>query len=251
MKLMKAMSVSNFNELFSRMQSIFAGKYSPIRQKNVLLFEDVNSAVSLFHLEFGNLTASPIAESFADNSITMTDVVNMIYYKYNRKWYQQWISIMDSEYNPLFNVDGKEKKVITTDYGKIVTDNGTDNHTTTFTQTSDSSYTYGKGEQLDTYGYNNSSASPDNKVTQSGTDTSRAGSTSTVVGGTNGNTETASGRDTVTEEYERAGNIGVTKSTELLGDSVELWQRALMGFQNLVFRDIAEELTLSGWFEEY
>lgn len=77
-------------------------------------------AVKIFKSLKGELMADDILEEYADGDWTHTDISDMIKTLHGMAWKQLWL-LWVSEYNPLFNVDGKEVRIVETQYGKKTT----------------------------------------------------------------------------------------------------------------------------------
>ena len=158
----------------------------------------------MFVHDFGERLVDMESESDSDIEAEWYDEIKAIQQTYLENWARLWYAL-NEPYNPLFNVDGTE----TTVYGE---------HKTYATHT-DSSKAWEvayntttekeKGKQEDTYGAH----------TDTGFDTS--------------NTHT----DIVT----RQGNIGVTKSTELLRDEMRL-RTEIAPFFKVIFQTMIEEI---------
>ena len=167
-----------------------------------------NNLDRMFIHDFGERLLDVEADNDIDLESEWYDEINAIQQVYIENWARLWYALQEP-YNPLYNVDGVE----ITEYGQHKTD-----HSTTYTQHEDNSTQYAvafestlekeTAKQTDNYGAH----------TDTGYDTS--------------NTHT----DTVT----RRGNIGVTKSTELLRDETKL--RSEFQFFKTVFQTMIEEV---------
>ena len=106
------------------------------------------------------------------------------------------------EYNPIWNVDGTEKRVIET-------------HGTTAGTSSEESHAEGQNESIDSVkGYNESNWAESTK--NNGT----AENTATTDGSTSGEHH-----ETVTDTFTRGGNIGVTMTQQLLNADLDMLPR--------------------------
>lgn len=165
------------------------------------------------------------AASVDELSLKMKSILNLNLYKYLK-----WIESMGYAYNPLWNVDGTESFQFIDNHGNVVTDS-----TTTGTTM----------DQLSTTPYD----SPNLKLTNQNDGSSTFGTNSAVthedITGTvpqqiEGPVIAITGGDfSHIEKRIRQGNIGVTKTTELLND-----ERELVKF-NLIqefFNDINKQL---------
>lgn len=251
MRKISDIPTSTYTQIFGMLTGKFATEYSPVAQTTVFLFKDIESAVLDFLRTYGSLPISSLfsmTEAVYQPQEAIRLMVETIYNQYSRQWYNIFKAIMLSDYNPLYNVEGTEKRTIQTIYGKTTTTSGSGTSSTVSEQNTDSTYTHGRVDAEQDYGYNSSTASDTRKSTASGTDRSNSGKTTVAGSASNNGSEALSGIDTTTDILERAGNIGVTKSTELLQDSVDLWSG--LSWMKLILRDISNELTLGGWFED-
>lgn len=162
------------------------------------------------------------AASVDELSLKMKSILNLNLYKYLK-----WIESMGYAYNPLWNVDGVEEYQWIDNHGEVVRD--TDTTQTTL-------------DSLSTAPYDTSAVKLQNQ-----TDGSFSGNINTsetheniVTGPVNGVITAVTGGDfSHIEKRVRQGNIGVTKTTELIND-----ERELVKF-NLIqefFNDINKQL---------
>lgn len=163
----------------------------------------------MFVHDFGQRLVDFESETNADIEDEWYDEIKSIQQTYLENWARLWYALSEP-YNPLFNVDGTEITV----YGEHKTDRSQTYAThTDSSKVSEVAYNTTtekeKTKQEDTYGTH----------TDTGFDTS--------------NTHT----DTVT----RQGNIGVTKSTELLRDEMKL-RTEIAPFFKVVFQTMIEEI---------
>lgn len=271
--------------------------------------------VKQFLSRFGELRAQEILEDFNDDKIAAQNLADLLKTLLGEKWKNFW-KAWTYNYDPGWNVDGTEKRIVKTDFGKVVTmvkdtdQKTTDRSSVTTEQIVDgtSTTTYGKTSTQNnnltntqtnnttntqanntTNNTTNSVAPYDSNVFQnkdksetvmggnitttdtgtitntsggsisnadSGTDstTSNAGTVQTFNDGdilveTDGqDTDTESGSETMTDTLIRGGNIGVTKTTELLFDSMGLWKK--FSFYDLFFRSIFEEVGIPVYEED-
>lgn len=148
----------------------------------------------------------------------LTDVIQDILleneYKYDKLW-----ELLKMEWNPLWNVDGTETLKYTKTGNGSNQASGTDSTTSgSDTTITNSERTFDNATQLDT------------DKTVSGTD-----SDSSV---TYGRKDVSSNSETYTETKERHGNIGVTKTTELINDALKLYNDTRMSFIYTIAHDI-------------
>ncbi len=89
--------------------------------KNVTLFSDAQAPlVNRFFLQYkGTLKADDIMEDYKKGDVSASDVASMILLMTKSQLVNLW-RIWEADYNPLWNVDGYEKKEIKTEFGKVV-----------------------------------------------------------------------------------------------------------------------------------
>lgn len=168
----------------------------------------------MFVHDFGQRLVDLESDSDEDIADEWEDEIKAIQQTYLENWARLWYALSEP-YNPLYNVDGTEVTV----YGQHQTD-----RSSTYTQHEDSSTQYSvaydsalekeTGKQVDNLGAH--------------TDT--------------GFDKSLEHTDTVT----RQGNIGVTKSTELLRDEMKL-RTEVAPFFKVIFQTMIEEI--GGYYE--
>lgn len=168
----------------------------------------------MFVHDFGERLIDLESDSDEDIADEWEDEIKAIQQTYLENWARLWYALSEP-YNPLYNVDGTEVTV----YGQHQTD-----RSSTYTQHEDSSTQYSvaydsalekeTGKQVDNLGAH--------------TDT--------------GFDKSLEHTDTVT----RQGNIGVTKSTELLRDEMKL-RTEVAPFFKVIFQTMIEEI--GGYYE--
>lgn len=225
--------------------------------------------------QYGPRKLSDLGQMVVTNIDSITDIV---YALYGTSWDRLWTDYT-SEYNPIWNIDGTETETETRNLTQSHT--GTDNYLhsgndtmqTSGTDTNSSSGTdsfskagsYKTEVDESTYGFNSTVASPSSKTvtteTPSTTDTTNYGKTDTTQYGktdtstynsSNNNTKNLTDTDTgtVTRELKRGGNIGVTKTQELLTADQEYWTNMKSKFYKQVMKDIVDEITYKIHTEE-
>ena len=178
---------------------------------NFLEYYDTNKVNldRMFIHDFGQRVIDFESDSDEDIADEWADEVKAVQQVYIENWARLWYALSEP-YNPLYNVDGTEVTV----YGLHQTD-----RSNTYTQHEDSSTQYSvaydsalekeTGKQVDNLGAH--------------TDT--------------GFDKSLEHTDTVT----RQGNIGVTKSTELLRDEMKL-RTEISPFFKVIFQTMVEEI---------
>ena len=89
--------------------------------KNVELFSSSQTPIAnkLFLQLQGDLRADDILQEYKDGDISAEDLSGMILVMIKSQLVQLWKE-WEADYNPLWNVDGIEKRTIKTEFGKIV-----------------------------------------------------------------------------------------------------------------------------------
>lgn len=271
-----------------KMKEIFPnpsnGIFNYINIENAGLDNKVNLNIA-YHTSNGNKLISPLLENFVNNgSITsdnLTIVGNTISEIYKEKWKALYKTIILS-YNPIENYNMTENETINSDIAnnESSTSKSTNNSTTTNTsnvsqtnnststnksntsQTDNNTVENTASTDLQTYGFNSSSAvdkdknssteniknntTSTNESTSSITDNNTLNneSTSSITGNNtlnNENTITSSASNDVVRELKRSGNIGVTTTQTMIRQERALWD---WNYYNTVFKDIDNLLTL-------
>ena len=224
-----------------------------------------------YHTNNGNKLISPLLENFVtNNSITsdnLTIVGNTISEIYKEKWKALYKTTIMS-YNPIENYNMTENETVNSDIANNEsstfksTNNNTSTNTSKGSQTDNNTVENTSSADLQTYGFNSSSAvdkdknssteniknntTSTNETTSSITDNNTLNneSTSSITGNNtlnNENTTTLSASNDTTRELKRSGNIGVTTTQQMLQQERELWD---WNYYNTVFKDIDNLLTL-------
>ena len=89
---------------------------------NVELFTHAQNkmATLIFLQRFGDRVGDTVMKQYEDEEVSATDISDIIKVMCVQKW-KHWLECWKAEYNPIWNVDGTEKRTITTQYGKITT----------------------------------------------------------------------------------------------------------------------------------
>lgn len=227
---------------------------------NVELFSSsqVPYATRLFLQSQGERCADQILNDYDKGDITATQLADLIKSVCVPRW-KQLYEIWTADYNPTYNVEGTEKRVVTTEYGKVTTmakdtsitdeqiTNATDEITYGKSTTHTNPTTTGKVAAFDSQTFVNASETSmtNNVDTDSGKDETKSsiGKVEHVHSGED--TDTLSGEDTVTDIYTRGGNLGVTMTSQLLRDGENFWDK--YSFFEHYFNDIAREIGLPIW----
>lgn len=195
--------------------------------------DTLSVAYTIYNIDIDNMTDSQVQS-----------LMTMLFTVYKDKWTKLWNNIFLQTYNPIWNVDGEESTTRTYEYGKRET-NTKDfeiehEHGTTDTETVTNNIT-----DNDVYGFNSSTPVGASKSTNNGSRTNvGSGSDTDVHSGTDDYQQ--SGVDTERITHTRQGNIGVTKSTELL-DS-ELTLREKFNYFAIITKDIIREITMNVYY---
>lgn len=227
---------------------------------NVELFTSgqVKTATVLFLQRHGERLADAIMEAYGSEELTATEVADIIKAVCVQRW-KHWLECWKAEYNPIWNVDGTETRTIETVYGKVttmaknskVTDeqktDGKNNTTHGLVTTITEPTTTGSVAAFDSTDVVTASqtSATQHSNTDSGT-TNVALSMGKVEHSSSGSdTDTLSGKDTVTDTLVRGGNIGVTMTQQLLTAENNFWSE--FSFFEQWFSDIADEISLPIW----
>lgn len=162
----------------------------------------------MFIHDFGERLVDFESETNSDIEDEWYDEIKAIEQVYIENWARLWYALQEP-YNPLYNVDGVE----TTVYGTHITNNSDSVGQKTDTST------------LTEVAYN------------SGTEKQKTKQTDVMGAQSNSGSVTS---QTHTDTVTRQGNIGVTKSTELLRDEIKL--RQSFAFFKTVFQTMIEEI---------
>lgn len=186
-------------------------------------FPDTGELDTYFFLRYGDRIGNKLIAFYENTSgivtgDSLTALAKMVYDINARKW-EHLFAVYTAEFNPLENTDFVETFTEHTEAeGNVDT-------------TASGSTTLGSHTQNDTWGLGSSSAVPQSKSTNGGTDT-----TSNTSG-----TDTDSTVDH-TSERRKHGNIGVTESTSMLQHTIEF---AKWSFIDAVCKDICDIIALS------
>ena len=176
-----------------------------------------------FYTRYGDRIGNKLIKFYENDSGIVTgddlDALAKMVYDINARKWEHLFAAYESEYNPIENTDFIETFTEHTDAeGNVDT-------------TTSGSTTYGSHTQNDTWGLGSSSAVPESKVTNGGSDSNS---------GTSG-TDTDSTVDH-TSERRKHGNIGVTEATAMLEHEVAFWK---WSFIDSVCKDICDIIALS------
>lgn len=216
---------------------------------NVNLWEDSlnDYMIKFFERFYGDRKADDIAFQYKAGDLSTATVANIIKAMCVTRW-KHYLGMWESEYNPTWNVEGSETRVIETSYGKITTmakgsatttEQLVAGETTTEQLTDSQSIDYVSPQ--DSQVFNSAAKNTNNAGKVKGT--SNSGKIKSELSGNN--TDTLSGKDTVTDTFTRGGNLGVTMTQQLLTAEREFW--AHMDFFSMWFKDIANQLALPMW----
>lgn len=259
MKMIKDFDIESLIDLLRTFtyQTEVAGETVTV---NVELFTHSQSAIAtkFFLMAQGDRLADSILEQYGDEYITATELSDMIKTVCVQRW-KHFLEMWKVDYNPIWNVDGTEKRTVVTQYGKIttmeknskVTDeqktDGKNNTTHGLVTTITEPTTTGSVAAFDSADVVKASqtSATQHSNTDSGT-TNVAISMGKVEHAASGSdTDTLSGSDTVTDTFVRGGNIGVTMTQQLLTAEDSFWSR--YSFFEKWFDDIADQIGLPIW----
>ena len=197
---------------------------------------------------FGHRHLNSVGQLITEQLSTVADMEWLLH---STQWDRLWTDYV-AVYNPIWNVDGTEETVEERDLTK--TQSGTDTIVNSGTDTrgkTGSDTTTNTGDTVtegDIYGIDSVDGTPANKttvtpdlteeVTYNTEETLEHGKTATD---TKDLTDTDSG--SVTTTVTRQGNIGVTKTQELLTADQEYWSNAKSMFYEHVILNIVDDIT--------
>lgn len=216
---------------------------------NVILWEDSlnDYMIKFFERFYGDRKADDIALQYKDGDLNTATVANIIKAMCVTRW-KHYLGMWEAEYNPTWNVEGSETRVIQTTYGKITTmakgsatttEQLTAGETTTEQITDAESIDYVSPQNSQSY--NPAAKNTNNAGKIKGT--SNSGKIKSELSGSD--SDTLSGSDTVTDTFTRGGNLGITMTQQLLSAEKDFWQH--MDFFSMWFKDIANQLALPMW----
>ena len=215
----------------------------------VNLWPDAQNAAmyKIFNLYYGSLKADELAEDIHNGDLTIATAAAVLKNILTPQWKQLFLAWI-ADYNPLWNVDGVETRVVETEHGLVVehekdsavtTEQLLAAESTTEQITKGTATDYVSPESSNTFNPSAKTESDAGKVKA----TSNSGKVETASSGTD--TDTQSGTTKVTDTFTRGGNIGVTMSTQLLDEQIKLWSE--FNFFPVYFKTIAKQLTIPIW----
>ena len=216
---------------------------------NVTLWDnDLNDyMIKFFNRFYGDRKADDIAYQYKAGDLSTTTVANIIKAICVTRW-KHYLGLWESEYNPTWNVEGSETRVIETTYGKITTMTKGSATTTeqivageTTTEQLVAAIAEDKVAPFDSATYQPSAKSETNAGKVKGT--SNSGKIKSELSGSD--SDTLSGKDTITDTFTRGGNLGITMTQQLLTAEKDFWSH--MDFFSMWFKDIANQLALPMW----
>lgn len=218
---------------------------------NVVLWPDEQNAAmyKVFNLYYGSLKADEFAKDINNEVISIATAANVLKNILTPQWKQLYLAWI-ADYNPLWNVDGVETRVIETEHGLVIehekdssvtSEQLEDAESTTEQIEKGTATDYVSPESSSTFNPSAKTESDAGKVKA----TSNSGKIKSTSEGTD--TDTQSGTTTVTDTFTRGGNIGVTMSTQLLDEQIRLWSE--FNFFPVYFETIAKQLTIPIWEE--
>ena len=210
--------------------------------------DDITALELMLKTRFGHRHLNSVGQLIHEQLGTVAD---MEWILHATQWDRLWADYV-AVYNPIWNVDGtevteEERDLTQTDTGSdTYTDSGSDTTTKTGNDTVTSEGT--TTTEGDIYGIDSVDGAPANKttVTPDLTDETTYNTTTELEHGkvtTNDKDLTHTDAGTVTVTKTRTGNIGVTKTQELLTADQEFWQNAKSMFYEHVVLQIVDDIT--------
>ena len=200
----------------------------------------------LYHTNNSEKSISPLLESFVtDNTISEDNLVtigHLIEQMYTEKWKGLYKTITLS-YNPIENYNMKESENTENDFTNNQSANSKTQNTANTSQTDTSTVQNTSNVDMQTYGFNSSTAvDKDKNLSTDDTTNNYTSSSANTVNTTNENTSSTNVNNDTKRILERSGNIGVTTTQQMLEQERKLWD---WNYYNTVFKDIDNLLTLS------
>lgn len=208
-------------------------------------WKDLDIAQSLnrmyYGLHSGYKIVSPIVDkmiaSNEDDVLTVaqvTQLANDAFILYGSKWAKLW-EVNNYEFDPGENYNMIENETLNQTKEHTRTDNLQSAHEGTETQTPNTTQT----ESNTVYGFNSTTATPSDETTTTNTGTIENEYDTTIKNtGTQSNIEE---NDDV-RQLTRHGNIGVTTTSQMLTEVINLWHWNF--FKDVVFADLDMVLTI-------
>lgn len=200
----------------------------------------------LYHTNNSEKSISPLLESFVtDNTITvdnLTTIGHLIEQMYTEKWKGLYKTITLS-YNPIENYNMTESENTETDFTNNQTNNSTTQNKNNLSQTDTSTVQNTSNVDMQTYGFNSSTAvDKDKNSSTDDTTNNYTSSSENTMNMTNQNTSSENVNNNTKRTLNRSGNIGVTTNQTMIKQERALWD---WNYYNTVFKDIDNLLTLS------
>ena len=199
----------------------------------------------LYHTNNSEKTISPLLESFVtDNTITndnLTTLGHLIEQMYTEKWKGLYKTITLS-YNPIENYNMTESENTETDFTNNQTNSSTTQNKANVSQTDTSTVQNTSNIDMQTYGFNSSTAvDKDKNSSTDDTTNNYTSSSENTMNTTNANTSSENVNNNTKRTLNRSGNIGVTTNQSMIKQERALWD---WNYYNTVFKDIDNLLTL-------
>ena len=200
----------------------------------------------LYHTNNSEKSISPLLESLVtDNTISednLTTLGHLIEQMYTEKWKGLYKTITLS-YNPIENYNMTESENTETDFTNNQTNNSTTQNKNNLSQTDTSTVQNTSNVDMQTYGFNSSTAvDKDKNSSTDDTTNNYTSSSENTMNTTNENTLSEIVDNNTKRTLNRSGNIGVTTNQTMIKQERALWD---WNYYNTVFKDIDNLLTLS------
>lgn len=237
----------------------------------------INRIPSILKLMHGRREIFDFIARATDPTHDAAEMIDIFLYTHCYKYRHLW-KLYTADYNPLWNVEGSETRVIErdvttqdegtrTDTGTVKnnasgtdTTTGTNTGTVTDAGTDNSSTTYGKTTQQARTTYDSSTAYNTDSSTDSGTDSEQRTTGNTRTDNLQSSSGTTYGRqdlrtddltsetsntgeqhERTTDTFTRGGNLGVTKTTDLEQSEVDFVSQFNM--VDMIVSDIADSIS--------
>lgn len=263
----------NMKQILSNLRIFIYEKNNEIIQAEIFPIEQLDIITSYFNSKFGDLKADSEFYNEYNKTINDEDLANIIRIV-NKDYWKHLLGIVESEYNPIWNVDGTEHIQTKTTHGHTITMKkgssntteqlnsaesineqivGAESITEQLTESNNTNISYVAPYDSETF----SPASKDVITNNQGKlktssdagkmkTTSNAGKIKNSLEGQD--TDEHSGVDIVEENITKGGNIGVTMTQQLLTAELNFWNK--MNFFDLWFKSISNVISIPIYEED-
>lgn len=244
----------NMKQILSNLRIFIYEKNNEIIQAEIFPIEQLDIITSYFNSKFGDLKADSEFYNEYNKTINDEDLANIIRIV-NKDYWKHLLGIVESEYNPIWNVDGTEHIETKTTHGHTITMKKGSSNTTEQLVTAESineQLTESNNTNISYVApYDSETFSPSSKDVITNNQgklktTSNAGKIKNSLEGED--RDEHSGIDIVEENITKGGNIGVTITQQLLTAELNFWNK--MNFFDLWFKSISNVISIPIYEED-